>query len=79
VEFAALELLVGGVLSIDRPWGTIRAFMDIRDLHRLVVAHNVLPRIALLAQDSVAIVVGEATDALYRRRFLLCEHAIEGR
>jgi hypothetical protein len=80
MEFAALQLLVGGPLPIDSPGRTISAFVDVGDfLHRHVVADDVLPRIALLAQHGVAIVVGEATDALDGRRFLLCDNAIERR
>jgi hypothetical protein len=45
-------------------------------LGRLVVAHDVLPGVALLAQDGVAIVICEAADALDRRRLLFFDGSV---
>lgn len=44
---------------------------------RLVVAHDVLPRVALLTEDGVAVVVGEAADAFYGGRLFLVDCAVE--
>lgn len=46
-------------------------------LGRLVVADNMLPRVALFAQNGVAIVVCEATDALDCGRLLFLDGAVE--
>jgi hypothetical protein len=51
--------------------------VHVRDVvSRLVVAHDVLPGVALLAQNGVPIVVREAADALDCRRFFFLDSAV---
>jgi hypothetical protein len=76
--FPALALLVSRTFGVDLPWSAVCAFMHVwHELGRLVVAHDMLPGVALLAQDGEAIVVGEAADALDRGRLFLLGGAIE--
>ena len=76
-ELLPLALLICSSYRIDKPWAAVGALVHVRDvLGGLVVADDVLPCIALLAQDGVAIIVGEAADALDRRRLFFIGRTI---
>jgi hypothetical protein len=76
-EFFPLALLVCSSSRVDRPWAAISALVHVRDmLGRLVVTDDVLPCIALLAQDGVAVIVGEAANALDRRRLFIINRTV---
>jgi hypothetical protein len=67
-QFFSLPLLVGSSSRINGSWTAVCALVHVGHmLSRLVVTDDVLPCDALLAQNSVAIVVSEAADALDRR------------
>jgi len=76
-QFAILSLLLSSTLRIDGSWETIGALVDLWDIvGGFVIADDVLPRVALFAQDRVPIVVGEATDTLDGRRLFLFDGAV---
>jgi hypothetical protein len=67
-----LALFFGCASLVDRAWRAVRALVHVwHMLSRLVVAHDVLPCVALLAQDGVTVIVGKATYAFDRGRFFL--------
>jgi hypothetical protein len=72
VNVSALSLLLHGAPRINRPGKAICALVHVWHMAgRLVIADNVLPCVALLAQDGVTVIVGKATYAFDRGRFFL--------
>jgi len=58
VYFPSDALLLGSAFCVDSSGKAVGALVYVGDvLGRLVVTHDVLPRIALLAQDCVAVVI----------------------
>jgi hypothetical protein len=67
-----LSLFFGGTLEIDGSGSAIGTLVHIWNmLGGLVVAYDVLPGVALLAEDGITVIVREAADALDRGGFLL--------
>lgn len=60
-----------GTFGIDRPRLTVHAVMDLGHVPTVVVALDVLPRLAPLTEDRITIVILEGTDALDSVRFIL--------
>lgn len=60
-----MSLLLGGTLGVDCSRLAVCTLMHVWHMMcRLVVTDDVLPSVALLTQDGIAIIVREATDAL---------------
>ena len=77
-QFLSLALLVGGSPRINGSWTAVCAFVHVGNVFgRLVVADDVLPCVAPFAQHRVAIVVGEAADALDRGRLVFLYGSIQ--
>lgn len=57
--------------SIDATWIAIFAEMDVGDIHTVIVAFDMLPGLALFAEDRVAIVIIVVADATDGVRLLL--------
>ena len=73
-------LALEGALAIQGPWLALDAGVHVGNLpRRVVVAVDMLPRLAPLAEDGRAVVVVEATDAPYRVRLLLGEEVLPRR
>ena len=76
-ELLPLALLICSSYRIDKPWAAVGALVHVRDvLGGLVVADDVLPCIAFFAQDSVAVIVSKAADALDCRRLFVVDRTV---
>lgn len=60
-----------GTFGVDRPWLTVHAVMDLRHVPTVIVALDVLPRLAPLTEDRITIIILEGTDALDSIRLIL--------
>jgi hypothetical protein len=79
-HLSVLSLFLSSTLRIDGSGEAVGALVDVWHIvGRLVVAYDVLPRIALLAQHRVSVVFGVATDTLDRGRFFFFNRAVQGR